>query len=107
MLPPFMKKKLSNGFSAAVINPGRFYSLCAAVLLAICGTGGASTLTWDGGDAAANTVFGGTGTWDTGTSANWTGGAGGVQWTDTAGTDVAVFTGTAGGDHGEWGGDGE
>jgi len=40
---------------------------------------------------------GGNGTWDTGRSTNWwVSGATDSQWTDTTGTDVAIFGGTAG-----------
>jgi autotransporter-associated beta strand protein len=61
------------------------------------GWAGGATLTWDGGDAMANTTFGGSGTWDTNVSTNWTvAGPTETTWTDTTGVDTAVFTGTAG-----------
>jgi fibronectin-binding autotransporter adhesin len=57
----------------------------------------AATLTWDGGDATFNGTFGGTGSWDLSTL-NWSSGASDVAWSDvsSAGTDTAVFAGTAG-----------
>ena len=69
--------------------------LLLAFLLAGGSSALASTLTWDGGDAAPNTTFGGSGTWNT-TSLNWTSGGLETPWTDTTGTDTALFLGTAG-----------
>ncbi|MEP6669264.1 MAG: autotransporter-associated beta strand repeat-containing protein, partial [Chthoniobacter sp.] len=58
----------------------------------------AASLTWDGGDATHNGTFGGTGTWDLNTTANWDNGAADVVWTDNSatGVDTAIFSGTAG-----------
>ena len=56
----------------------------------------AATLTWDGGDAAFNGSYGGSGTWDLSTL-NWSNASADQAWVDTSGTsDTAVFTGTAG-----------
>ena len=58
----------------------------------------AASLTWDGGDATHNGTFGGTGTWDLNTTANWDNGAADIFWTDNSatGVDTAIFSGTAG-----------
>src|SRR4051794_20117128 len=63
----------------------------------MCARAGAATLTWDGGDATHNALFGGNGTWDLATP-NWDNTAADVPWNDVgvSGTDVAVFTGAPG-----------
>ena len=55
----------------------------------------AGTLAWDPSHTPAS-PSGGTGTWDTNTTPNWAVGASDTVWTDTTGTDTAVFGGTAG-----------
>jgi len=57
-----------------------------------------SILTWDGGDAAHNTVFGGSGTWNVNTTSNWDNGLAESAWSDNTavGRDSAVFSGAAG-----------
>lgn len=53
-----------------------------ALLLLSGQTASANVLTWQGGSA----------TWDTGSTSDWNSSGGtGVTWTDTVGTDTAVF----------------
>src|SRR5579862_832843 len=66
----------------------------AALILCASQSVHAATLTWDPGHTPA-APSGGSGNWDA-TSANWSNGATDVVWTDTTGTDTAVFSGTAG-----------
>ncbi len=54
----------------------------------------AATLTWDPSLVPATPV-GGSGTWDL-TTANWSDGTSDLAWTDTTGTDLATFGGSAG-----------
>jgi autotransporter-associated beta strand protein len=71
-------------------------ALAAASLLISISHGHAANLTWDA-DATANTSYGGAGTWNANTTANWTSADSEVMWTDTsASLDTAVFADTAG-----------
>jgi len=71
--------------------------MVAAALLGTAPAAKAATLTWDGADLVSADAQGGTGTWNTNTSANWWDGAGNVVWPALGGTDDdAVFGGTAG-----------
>ena len=55
------------------------------------------TLTWDGSDTGTAGAQGGTGTWDTNTTANWWNAAANEAWPANGGTDDnAIFGGTAG-----------
>ncbi len=54
-------------------------------------------LNWDP-TLSGSTFYGGSGTWDVSTTANWYDGATDIQWTDTTGaTDTAILAGAQGG----------
>ena len=53
------------------------------------------TLDWDA-NSTSGINLGGDGTWATGTPADWWNGTSDIAWTDTTGTDTAVFEGTSG-----------
>jgi fibronectin-binding autotransporter adhesin len=55
----------------------------------------AATLSWDP-SKTPTTPSGGTGTWDTGTTPDWSNLSTDVTWTDTTGSNTAVFGGAAG-----------
>jgi autotransporter-associated beta strand protein len=56
----------------------------------------AQSLSWDGSDTITSGAQGGTGTWDSNTTANWWNGAANVVWPDTGTDNDATFGGTAG-----------
>ncbi|MBN8460054.1 MAG: autotransporter-associated beta strand repeat-containing protein [Verrucomicrobia bacterium] len=73
-------------------------SLCASLMVtALAVHADAASLTWDGNAATAPNPNGGTGTWDTNTTANWWDGLTNVNWPALGGLDNdAVFANTAG-----------
>jgi fibronectin-binding autotransporter adhesin len=73
---------------------GKITSLCSLLAAGLMAAH-ADVLTWD---PLSGGGTGGTGTWNLNTTANWWNGANDVKWTDnsTAGTNGAIFTGTAG-----------
>jgi fibronectin-binding autotransporter adhesin len=83
----------TSGYSART----RILLACTATTLGLLGHRAAadSSLTWDPTFSGSGTV-GGSGTWDTGSTADWFNGSGDTTWTDTTGTDTAVFAGTGG-----------
>ena len=74
------------GAAAATVAAGLI--LCASIAHA------GQTLYWDGGITGSNQ--GGTGVWDTSSTADWFNGFADTFWTDPVGADTAVFGGTAG-----------
>jgi autotransporter-associated beta strand protein len=78
----------------------RLLLVVAGVALCVCCipvVDEAATLTWDPG-LTPGSPSGGTGTWDLNITPDWSNGSNDVNWTDssTAGTDTAIFSGTAG-----------
>jgi autotransporter-associated beta strand protein len=77
-------------------NRSRAHQVILAVGIAsllVAHSASANTLSWDPSSAGAS--GGGAGTWNTSLS-NWWTGSSDVPWTDTTGTDTAVFDNTAG-----------
>ena len=71
--------------------------LNAALVLSASACVEAATLTWDGSDTTTSGAQGGSGTWDTNTTANWWDGSANVVWPALGGlSDDAVFENTAG-----------
>jgi fibronectin-binding autotransporter adhesin len=98
-LSPFFRSPLNESRPTMIAPLIRRRLLLCALAPAIVPMLSAQTLFWDGNDGTGD-ADGGTGTWDTGTTANWDAAASGgasVVWPAlSSGTDAAVFGGTAG-----------
>ena len=75
----------------------RNFVLAATICLTLGQASQAGSLTWDGSNTGNSQADGGTGTWDTNTTANWWNGSSDVVWpASSSGDDDTLFANTAG-----------